>query len=142
MYLTKEPIDLASFIQAAEENAGALVLFTGVVRPLDRGRKVERLFYEAYDPMVERMMSRLISEAGGRWPLLSARVLHRTGDVGIGEIAVAIAVYSEHRDEAFRACRFLIDEIKHRVPIWKKQFFEDGSSEWVLCSHLLETVSP
>ena len=79
-------------------------------------------------------MESLTMEAKGRWPIDEIHLLHRVGELQIGETAVAIAVSAAHRDEAFLACRFLIEGIKHRVPIWKKQILEDGSGEWVSCA--------
>jgi molybdopterin synthase catalytic subunit len=85
--------------------------------------------------MAETLIDQLVLAAQAQWPLDHVRLLHRVGRVRLGEIAVAIEVSSAHRDEAYRASRFLIDEIKHRVPIWKKEHFSDGSSEWSLCRH-------
>mgnify|MGYP001588353019 CR=1 FL=1 len=90
----------------------------------------------------DRMIGMLVEEAKSRWPIEDLRVLHRVGELEIGEAAVAIAVSSAHRAEAFSACRFTIEEIKKRVPIWKKEIFEDGTREWVVCPHAeMEAVS-
>ena len=109
--------------------------FVGLVRNHDEGKAVKRLYYECYFPMAEKMIENLITQAHNKWKLDEIRVLHRVGQLAIGEIAVAIAVGSAHREEAFESCRFLIERIKHEVPIWKKQIFEDGESEWVSCGH-------
>ena len=83
--------------------------------------------------MAEKMLEDLVLETKRRWPVDEVRILHRIGTLEVGEAAVAITVSSAHRAEAFEACRFVIEEIKKRVPIWKKEIFEDGTSEWVFC---------
>ncbi len=113
--------------------AGASVIFLGIVREYSQGKKVFYLEYEAYEEMAERILKELVKAAFERWPLEEVRVLHRLGRVELGEIAVVIEVQSSHRDEAYQASRFLIEEIKHKVPIWKKEYFEDGTNEWSLC---------
>ncbi len=91
--------------------------------------------------MAEKMIGVIVEEAEARWDAEKARVLHRIGPLQTGEAAVAISVSATHRAEAFEACRFLIEEIKKRVPIWKKEIFEDGTSEWVSCLHPVEMAS-
>ena len=127
--LVRDPIDLAS-LQATTPADGALCLFLGVVRNENRGRAVVRLEYEAYEEMALPLMEQIAAEAAARWPVTEVRVVHRLGRLEIGEPSVAVAVASPHRDEAFRACRFAIDTLKARVPIWKKEFYEDGSA-WI-----------
>ena len=154
MYLTYESIQANEFLKASEDYAsGASVLFLGMVRdhsegrnpmipahsqeldaPVFAGRKVLYLEYEAYEEMAERLLQELIQRAFAAWPLEEVRLLHRLGRVELGEIAVAIDVRSAHRDEAYQASRFLIEEIKHKVPIWKKEYFADGTSEWSKCA--------
>lgn len=140
-YLTAETIDPQRFLAApAGHHRGASVLFLGIVRdhsPAENGqhKQVHFLEYEAYDTMAEALLHQLILAAKAQWPLDNIQLQHRVGRVHLGEIAVAIEVSSAHRDEAYRASRFLIDEIKHRVPIWKKEYFSDGSSQWSLCRH-------
>ncbi len=141
MYLTPDRIDAGMFCEAsAVFEAGAEVLFFGVVRDHSQGRKVLYLDYEAYEPMAEKLLGEAIREASSKWPLVHARVLHRTGRVGLGEIAVALRVSAAHRDEAYKASRFLIEAIKHRVPIWKKEHFADGTCQWSLCPRDPENV--
>ena len=135
MLLTRQPISLGEFFTAPASSCGALVSFVGVVRNRHRGRAVRSLLYECYVPMAEKMLAGIVAEAKERWPVDEVRVLHRVGPLEVGEAAVAIAVTSGHRDEAFAACRFVIEEIKHRVPIWKKEFYEDGTAEWTACAH-------
>ena len=136
-YLTKQAILANDFLGLGQSfNEGASVSFFGIIRKNSLGREVKFLEYEAYEPMAERVIDALMDQAVRRWPLLDVKVLHRLGRIEIGEIAVAIEVRSEHRDEAYQASRFLIDEIKHEVPIWKKEVFVNGESEWSRCQHV------
>jgi molybdopterin synthase catalytic subunit len=107
---------------------GALCVFVGTVRDLNRGRRVLRLEYEAYETMALPLMEGIAAEARRRWPVTDVRIVHRLGTLGIGEASVAVAVASPHRDEAFAACRYAIDTLKQTVPIWKKEFYADGSA--------------
>jgi molybdopterin synthase catalytic subunit len=113
-----------------EASAGAVVTFEGVVRDHDGGRSVVALEYEAH-PSATAVLAAVAAEIGHEHPEVSIAVEHRTGPLGVGDVALAAAVSSAHRAEAFAACSDLIDRIKERVPIWKKQDFTDGSSEWV-----------
>ena len=136
-HLTREPIHIHDFIRAAPESnfrSGAGVFFLGMIRDHSQERKVLYLEYEAHEEMAERILHDLAASALTRWPLEEIRLLHRLGRIGLGEIAVAIFVQSVHRDEAYQASRCLIEEIKHQAPIWKKEYFSDGTSEWSLCS--------
>jgi molybdopterin synthase catalytic subunit len=129
--LSDQRLDVANaFAAVAHPSAGAVDLFVGTTRETSHGRRVIRLAYEAYEPMAVQMMERLVDEAARRWPLCGVAVMHRTGDVPVGETSVVIAASAPHRAEAFEACRFLIDRLKQDVPIWKHEFFADGSSEW------------
>lgn len=142
MHLTLDPIPLSEIaVFSPEKTSGALASFVGFVRNHDEGRRVRELYYECYPAMAEKMMNEIICEIRQKWAVDEVRVLHRVGRLEIGEAAVAIGVSAAHRAEAFAACRYLIEEIKHRVPIWKKQIFEDGQSEWVSgCGHVEESV--
>ncbi len=134
--LTVEPISANSLSQeVASHVSGAVVTFSGNVRDHDHGRRVERLHYECYASMADRVIASIVIEIKARWPVQDALVLHRVGTLSIGDIAVAIAVTSAHREEAFAACRFAIESVKSRAPIWKKEYFKDGTSEWVFCAH-------
>ena len=124
--LTRAPIDLAA-LQAVEPQDGALCLFLGVVRNENDGQRVLHLEYEAYEEMALPLMEELAAEAARRWPVSAVRVVHRLGRMEIGEASVAVAVASPHRAEAFAACRYVIDTLKATVPIWKKEFYEDGA---------------
>jgi molybdopterin synthase catalytic subunit len=125
-----KPIDVAQVLEAVDgPGEGGVVLFVGRVRDSSRGQGVRHLDYEAYPAMAVSEMESLAREAAA---LGAGRValVHRTGRLEVGEIAVAIAVAAPHRAQAFDACRWLIDALKQRVPIWKKEWYEDGS-EWI-----------
>jgi molybdopterin synthase catalytic subunit len=130
-FLSGTRLDIAALIAGVEApDRGAVASFLGLVRDHHAGREVTRLEYSAYAPMAEAECARIVSEAEGRWPVRVA-LAHRIGALEIGEAAVAIAAAGAHRDEAFAACRFVIAEVKRRVPIWKKEFYTDGTIEWV-----------
>jgi molybdopterin synthase catalytic subunit len=118
--------------------AGGFCVFEGWVRNENDGRAVERLEYEAYEPLVISEGDRVLAEALQRFPFLEARCVHRTGLLEIGDMAVWVGVASAHRDEAFKACRYIIDELKIRLPIWKKEHYVDGDSDWVNCERCAE----
>ena len=129
--VTKDPIEIDSVIQAVESpRAGALVTFDGRVRNHSRSKRVKHLYYEAYTEMALTELSAIRDSALGKWPLEEVAIVHRLGRLDIGETSVFIAVSSAHRADAFAACQYLIDTLKKSVPIWKKEFFEDGG-EWV-----------
>ena len=107
---------------------GAACLFVGVVRNENQGRSVERLEYEAYEEMALPLMEEIAAETRRRFPVSGVRLVHRLGRLEIGEASVAIATISPHRDEAFAACRFAIDSLKAKVPIWKKEHYADGTA--------------
>ena len=123
-----DPAELSAGVAAQEQ--GAVVSFVGLVRDHHGGRRVARLEYSAYGPMAEAECARIVAEAESRWPVRIA-LEHRIGALEIGDAAVAVAAGAAHRDEAFAACRYAIEEVKRRVPIWKKEFYADGSVEWV-----------
>jgi molybdopterin synthase catalytic subunit len=125
--LVHEPIDLAALAFTTPAD-GALCLFVGVVRNENEGRSVLRLEYEAYEEMALPLMEEIAAEIRRRFPVTLVRLVHRLGALQIGEASVAVAVASPHRAEAFAACRFAIDTLKAKVPIWKKEFYADGSA--------------
>ena len=135
-YLTRDSIDLKNTPHPANDfHSGAGVIFLGKVRDRSQERKVLFLEYDAYEAMAEKLIGGFIRESRARWQINNLKVLHRLGKVRLGEIAVLIEVQSVHRDEAYQASRFLIESIKHQAPIWKKEYFEDGTNEWSLCQH-------
>lgn len=119
---------------------GAEVLFLGVVREMNLGRRVEAVAYDAFQPLAEKTLAEITEEAKLKFNQdLRSVIFHRTGKLRVGEVSIGIAVSSCHRDEAYEASRFIIEEIKIRAPIWKKEYYVDGESEWLkghaLCSH-------
>lgn len=130
-YLTSNPINLGPLLDSVQSTArGGIASFLGTVRDHHAGRTVLRLDYSAYVPMAEAEIARIVAEAESRWDV-GVAVQHRLGQLEIGDVAVAIAVASAHRDEAFVASRYVIEELKQRVPIWKKEYFADGTVDWV-----------
>lgn len=121
-------VELLASVSVPE--AGGIDMFLGTTRNHSKGKKVIRLEYEAYSPMALRMMSEIESEIRKRWNIQKISIVHRIGVVPVMEASVAIVVSAAHRKEAFEACRYAIDELKKRVPIWKKEIFEDGEV-WV-----------
>ena len=133
---THRPIEAASLSASlADPAAGGFASFEGWVRDRNDGHAVLRLEYEAFEDLALREGERIVAEAIRRHGALRARCVHRLGALEVGELAVWIGVASEHRAEAFAACRQIIDEVKHRVPIWKKEYYAGGSSSWVNCTH-------
>jgi molybdopterin synthase catalytic subunit len=130
-FLTEAPIDVASFLAETRPGDGALCLFVGVVRDNNEGRATTSIQYEAYGPMAETEMGRVAEELARDFPDVEIRMKHRVGRLSVGEASVAVAAVSPHRAQAFAACRTAIDRVKSRVPIWKKEFHPDGSSDWV-----------
>jgi molybdopterin synthase catalytic subunit len=124
--LVRGPIDVAA-LQDAGAGDGALCLFLGVVRDENDGRRVLRLEYEAYEEMALPLMQEIAAEARERFGASDVRIVHRLGRLEVGEVSVAVAAASPHRAEAFAACRYAIDTLKARVPIWKKEFYADGA---------------
>jgi molybdopterin synthase catalytic subunit len=130
--LTFEPIDYAAVTEQVRSTAaGAVVLFLGTVREMTSGRQTVALDYEAYPQMAEAKMAELEAVAKVKWPIVESRIVHRLGHLELGEISVAIAISCGHRQPAFEAGKFLIDEFKRVVPIWKKENWSDGTTEWV-----------
>lgn len=113
--------------RVADPRAGAVSTFSGVTRNHFQGKRVEKLEYEAYVPMAIKVMQDICEEARAKWDLIQCAVAHRTGTVHVGQPSVVIAVSSAHRKGAMDATAYIIDEIKARAPIWKKEFYEDGS---------------
>lgn len=140
--LTTTPLDPELLRQAVRDPAaGGFCSFEGWVRNHHQGRSVARLEYEAYGLLAEKEGNRILNEARERFEILHAACIHRTGPIEIGDLAVIICVSSAHRDASFHACRFIIDEVKGRVPIWKKEHLTDGTSGWVRCDHCADQGS-
>ena len=137
--IVEEPIIADDVIQkVASKNAGATVVFLGTVRELTHGKRTLSLEYQAYAPMAEHKLFEIGEEMQAKWPQLKVAITHRIGRLDISEIAVVIAVSSPHRKAAYEANEYAIERIKEIVPIWKKEFWEDGS-KWI--GNQLETKS-
>ncbi|HZZ00194.1 MAG TPA: molybdenum cofactor biosynthesis protein MoaE [Candidatus Baltobacteraceae bacterium] len=130
--IAREPIDpKAVEARVLSENCGGVVTFLGIVRErADDGRSVNGLQYEAFDEMAVSEFETVAAEARERFGNVNVAAEHRVGELRVGEVAVVVSVAAEHRDEAFAACRYAIDELKRRAPIWKKELYVDGGGEW------------
>lgn len=132
--IVTDSIDILALRTELEHlSAGANVSFEGWVRDHNEGRSVAALDYEAYPPVAEKEGQLILTEAVQRFELLAARCQHRSGQLALGDCAVWVGVSSAHRGAAFDACRYIIDEVKSRVPIWKKEHYVDGESGWINC---------
>ncbi len=137
--LQTEPIDYGALTELVRTPAcGAVVLFLGTVRELGElgdqstdGKATVALDYEAYPEMAEKKMAQIEDEVRKRWPVFEIALVHRLGHLELGEVSVAVSVSCPHRAQAFEACRFAIDRLKETVPIWKRENWADGTSEWV-----------
>jgi len=131
--LTREKIDPTKMLKSVgDPGAGAVVLFLGTVRDNSEAGSVDRIEYEAYEPMAEKRLAKVEEDVFRRWPKTRVvKIVHRLGGLAVGEVSVAVAVSSPHRAEAFEACRHVIETIKHDVPIWKRERLADGRTVWV-----------
>jgi molybdopterin synthase catalytic subunit len=133
--IAREPMDLATLRMRVENGrAGAMVCFEGWVRNHSEGRAVGGLDYDVYEALAIKEGERIIAEARERFAILEVVCVHRAGTLAIGDCAVWVGVASAHRAAAFEACRYVIDEVKTRVPIWKREHYVEGEAEWVECS--------
>ena len=129
--ITEKPIDVDKLLDyVSDQSSGASVLFTGTVRDHNKQDKVSKLHYETYQEMAVKILQEIENEVHAKWKINKFIAIHRTGTLKVGEVSVAVAVSSEHRKEAFEACKFGIDSIKEKAPIWKKEFSESGT-EWL-----------
>lgn len=131
--ISKEALDRETLVRSMQGNpaVGALATFEGWVRNHHEGRIVVRLEYEAYEEMAQKEGARIIEDATERFDIQKARCVHRVGRLEIGEIAVWVGVTAAHRGDALHACEYIIEELKKRVPIWKKEFYVEGDGGWV-----------
>jgi molybdopterin synthase catalytic subunit len=130
--LSSTVIDAAALLRALEsERVGAIVTFEGRVRDHNEGRAVHGLAYEAYAELAETEGARIIVEARSRFEITQALCVHRVGELALGELAVWVGVSAAHREAAFAGCRYIIDEVKSRVPIWKHERYVGGEAEWL-----------
>ena len=131
--MTFAPLALEEVYRLADDSRnGAIVVMSGMVRDNTEGRAVSYLEYQAYEPMALAVFQQIAAHMRQQWPDVTRVVIHhRTGKLTVGEISVLVAVGCPHRGEAFAACQYAIDTLKHNAPIWKKEFWEDGASSWV-----------
>ncbi|HEX2101612.1 MAG TPA: molybdenum cofactor biosynthesis protein MoaE [Candidatus Synoicihabitans sp.] len=129
------PLSVSEFSAAlVDPRAGACVTFEGWVRNHNEGHPVQRLEYEAYAELAEKEGTYILAEAQTRFPVIKILAAHRVGLLAIGDLAVWVGVVAAHRGAAFDACRYVIDELKARVPIWKKEHYADGATQWINCA--------
>ena len=135
------PIDETQVLQTVKNSeSGACVLFAGTTRRWTDGRETTLLTYEAYQPMATKILERLRATAMQQWPLSACAIVHRVGDIAIGESSVVVAVSSPHRKDSFAAASWIMDRIKVDVPIWKKEVWADGSEAWIHPERESETL--
>lgn len=130
--IVHEPIDLLALVGRVQDpGVGAIATFVGTVREHNAGRAVSGIDYEAYEPMASQELARVVAEAGAQWPTVRCAVVHRVGTLEVGEASVAIACADARRAPSMDAMRFVIETLKVRVPIWKREHYVDGTREWV-----------
>jgi molybdopterin synthase catalytic subunit len=136
---SQSPLTPESYRAAlADPAAGGYAAFEGWVRNHNEGHVVTRLEYEAFEALANKEGERIVAAAIERFGVIKAACIHRVGSLAIGDLAVWVGVSSRHRAEAFEACRYIIDEVKHRLPIWKKEHYQNGDSGWVNCERCAE----
>jgi molybdopterin synthase catalytic subunit len=139
--ISQKPIDVEQIISSIfTPRSGGIGIFVGTVRNHSQGKRVRQLEYTAYVPMAEKQMTEIEKEIRAKWIVEGVALVHRIGTLKIGDIAVVTAVSAAHRTEAFEACRYAIDQVKAIVPIWKKEYFEEGHA-WVVGQHEVDTRS-
>ncbi len=139
--VTSQVIDLAAARERLlDPGCGAYVQFEGWVRDHNEGQTVIRLEYEVYEPLAVKEGERILAEAVQRFGVARAAAIHRSGMLELADVAVIVGVSSAHRGEAFEACRYIIDQLKLRLPIWKKEYYANGVAEWVNCRHCAEAA--
>jgi molybdopterin synthase catalytic subunit len=136
-FITKNPIDISEIIEnVRDKSSGAIALFLGTIRERRNGQYVIGMYYESYDKMAKQILKEIEGQVKLKWKVSKLLVVHRIGNLKIADISVAVAISSKHRKEAFEACRYTLEAIKRKVPIWKKEITNDGDF-WVQ-GHLLE----
>ena len=116
-----------------DQSAGAFSCFEGLVRDHNDGKNVVALEYEAHEALCQNEARKIFDEARTKFNIINVKCFHRIGKLAVGEMAVFVGATAAHRDDAFKACRYIIDEVKARLPIWKKEFYANGDSDWVGC---------
>lgn len=141
--ISADPIDPAALKRRIEnDRAGACATFEGWVRNLNEGEAVDALEYETHAAIAQSEGEAVIAEALERFDVITAEGVHRVGKLAIGDCAVWVGVSAEHRGAAFDACRYIIDEIKHRLPIWKKEHYQKGATSWINCATQATSDAP
>lgn len=136
--IKSNPIDISALRERClAEGAGAYTAFEGWVRDNNEGHSVNSLEYEAYAELAEKEGSKILEEARKRWPIISLTAEHAVGHLRIGDCAIYVGVSSKHRADAFEACRYIVDNVKDRVPIWKKEHYTTGATEWINCHKVI-----
>ncbi|MEJ5350934.1 MAG: molybdenum cofactor biosynthesis protein MoaE [Melioribacteraceae bacterium] len=131
-HLSRKKIDVNKFLSESENfNGGAVVIFCGKIRPINKNKSVKYILYESYISMAEKMIKNILDSAITKWNLLHASAIHRIGKVKVNEVAVIVITQHEHRSEAYLANQYIIDKIKHEVPIWKCEYYNDGTNMWL-----------
>lgn len=131
-WITEAPLDIAALLAETEDpSCGGLVVFVGTVRDENEGRPVQAMTYEAHVSLAEKVLAEIEQEVLTRFPVARCRIMHRTGFMTLGEASVVVVVRAGHRDEAFAAARYGIDEVKTRAPIWKEEHYADGQSKYL-----------
>lgn len=131
--ITNDVLDIQKFQKNPPSHVGAICNFNGIVRNVNHGLKVIKLQYECFEEMANLEGKKIIEEAKTKFDIVDAICAHRVGNLEIGETAIFVEVFSKHRVNGFTACEYIVDQVKARVPIWKKEFYEDGASDWVKC---------
>jgi molybdopterin synthase catalytic subunit len=145
--LTYQPIDIPGILMSIRSpHSGGIVMFSGEVRNFNNNRKVEYIEYEAYETMAEKKIREIVDYAIGHWKLNNAHCIHRLGKVEISECAVLVVTASSHRAQAYEANSYIIDMVKTQVPVWKKEYYTDGTFEWgkeslTECSKEIDSIS-
>lgn len=130
--ITKKTIDTTAVLASVQTiDAGAAVLFVGSTRQFTLGKETLKLDYECYEEMALKKMGQILDQAKSKWSIRKCSIVHRIGTVELGEASIAVAVSSPHRSDSFEAGRWLVDTLKKDVPIWKREYWSDGSMEWV-----------
>ena len=130
-YITKEPIDIFQYWKDVHDSeTGAVVVFSGEIRGTGKGKQVAWLEYESYESMAEKVIADIVARANEKWPLNKVVCLHRIGRLEITDCAILVITCSAHRDAAYKANRYIVDEVKHMAPIWKNEIFTDGTHAW------------
>lgn len=130
--LTNDEIDTNVVLASVQDHAaGAAVLFVGTTREFTKGRQTTSLEYECYPEMAEKKLKELLDQAHQQWPIVKSSIVHRLGHLGLGEASIAVAISTAHRRDAFESAQWIMDRLKEVVPIWKKENWADGTTEWV-----------